>query len=152
MWTSTVGQDFTLGNSWFGDVKLSRNTVDFDKYKHSGNGFDLVLDLIHAEVFSSSDGSGSNRKKDIQILGKGSTQGLDDTTLTVAAGCSINFSKQQKNLCLNLHYNEVNSYLYVKSIEIYKFKTKDSEINAGPLCLGNVSKVFLANMKKTGSC
>ena len=45
----------------------------------------------------------------------------------------------------------MNSYLFVSGVEIYKFKAKDSEINAIPLCLGNISKDFLVkNMKKTG--
>ena len=35
--------------------------------------------------------------------------------------------------------------------EIYKFKAKDSEILATPLCLGNISKDWLVdNVKKTG--
>ena len=35
--------------------------------------------------------------------------------------------------------------------EIYKFKAKDSEIVATPLCLGNISKDWsVDNMKKTG--
>ena len=35
--------------------------------------------------------------------------------------------------------------------EIYKFKAKDSEIVASPLCLGKISKDWSAdNMKKTG--
>ena len=41
----------------------------------------------------------------------------------------------------SLHYNEVNSYLFVDGAEIYKFKAKDSEIKAFLLCLGNVSIV-----------
>ena len=45
----------------------------------------------------------------------------------------------------------VNSYLFVNGTEIYKFKAKDSEIVASPLCLGNISKYWLIdNMKKTG--
>ena len=36
-------------------------------------------------------------------------------------------------------------------MEIYKFKAKGSEIVAGPLCLGNISKDWSTdNMKKTG--
>ena len=36
-------------------------------------------------------------------------------------------------------------------LEIVKFKAKDSEILATPLCLGNVSKEFsVDNIKKTG--
>ena len=50
-----------------------------------------------------------------------------------------------------MHYNEVNSYLFVNGIEIYKFKAEDSEIVASPLCLGNISKDWLVdNMKRTG--
>ena len=49
-----------------------------------------------------------------------------------------------------MHYNEVNSYLFVTCVELYKFKTKDSEINATSLCLDNASIDFSAgNMKKT---
>ena len=34
---------------------------------------------------------------------------------------------------------------------MYKFKAKDSEILASPLCLGNISKNWLVdNMKRTG--
>ena len=44
----------------------------------------------------------------------------------------------------------VNSYIFVNGVEIYKSKIKDSDINAAPLCLGNVSKDFsVNNMKKT---
>ena len=35
--------------------------------------------------------------------------------------------------------------------QIYKFKAKDSEIVASPLCLGNISKDWsVDNMKRTG--
>ena len=35
----------------------------------------------------------NNKGKDILILGKGSTQGVDDTTLTAEIEDSINFSR-----------------------------------------------------------
>ena len=48
-----------------------------------------------------------------------------------------------------MHYNGANSYLFVNGTEIYKFKAKDSEIVASPLCLGNISKDWSTdNMKK----
>ena len=50
-----------------------------------------------------------------------------------------------KNFCLSLHYNGANSYLFVNGTEIYKFKAKDSEILVGPICLGNISKDWLAD-------
>ena len=50
-----------------------------------------------------------------------------------------------------MHYNGAYSYLFVNDKEIHKFKVKDSEIVAIPLCLGNISKDWsVCNMKKTG--
>ena len=90
------------------------------------------------------------KTKNILILGEGFTQGLDDTTLYAEKIYSINFTATKKKFCLRLHYNGANSYLFVNSIEIIKFKGKDSEIVANPLCLGNISEDFsVANMKKT---
>ena len=52
---------------------------------------------------------------------------------------------------MSLHYNGSNSFLFVNGVKIYQFKAKDSEINASPLSLGNISKDFAVdNMKKTG--
>ena len=63
---------------------------------------------------------------------------------------SINFTKKNTKFCLSLHYNGANSYLFVNGTEIYKFKAKDSEIVASPLCLGNISKDWSTdNMKRT---
>ena len=47
------------------------------------------------------------------------------------------------------YYNGANSDLFVDDTEIYKFKTKDSKIEASPLCLGKISKDWsVDNMKK----
>ena len=63
---------------------------------------------------------------------------------------SINFTVTKTN-CLSLHYNGVNSYLFVNGTEIYKFNAKDSELVASPLCLANISKDWSAdNIKNTG--
>ena len=53
---------------------------------------------------------------------------------------SVNSTVTKKKLCLSLHYNGTNSYLFVDGTKIIKFKAKDSEIIASPLCLGNISK------------
>ena len=64
---------------------------------------------------------------------------------------SINFAVTKKKFCLSLLYNGANSFLFVNGTEIIKFKAKDSEIIASPLCLGNISKDWsIDNMKKTG--
>ena len=92
-----------------------------------------------------------NKKKDILIFGECPTQELDGTTLTAEKLYSINFTENNKKISLSLQYNGPNCYLFVNGTEIYKFKAKDSEILAAPLCLGNISKDFsVDNMKKTG--
>ena len=49
-----------------------------------------------------------------------------------------------------MHYNGTNSYLFVNDTESYRFKAKDSEIVATPLCLGSISKDFTVDkVKKT---
>ena len=50
-----------------------------------------------------------------------------------------------------MHYNGTNYYLFVSGTEIYKFKVKDFEIVAPPLCLGNISKDWsIDHMKRAG--
>ena len=64
---------------------------------------------------------------------------------------SINFTEKNKKYCLSLHYNKENSYLFINGTEIHEFKSKDSEILANSLCLGNISKEWsVDNIKKTG--
>ena len=152
----------TLENWLFGAVSLTKN-ADIDKYKYSGYGigFDrhgsfsfpgtgLGRNVIIFGVDMSSSTKIDNREKDILILGKGPTQGLEHT-LSAEKMYSINFTEHHKKSCLSLHYNGANSYLFVNGKEIHKFKAKDSEIVANPLCLGNISKDWTVdNTKKTG--
>ena len=92
----------------------------------------------------------SNKKKNILVIGIGPTQGLQHR-LTAEKMYSINFTVTNKKFCLSSHCNEANSYLFVNGTEIYKFKTKDSEILVGLICLGNISKDWsIDNMKRTG--
>ena len=92
-----------------------------------------------------------NKGKDILILEKGPTQGLGEHSLSAEKIYSINFTKVNTKLCLSLHYNGANNYLFVNGTEIHKFTAKGSGIVPNNFCLGNVSKDFSAsNMKKTG--
>ena len=151
----------TLENCFFGAVSLTKNKY-IDEYKYSGYG----IGFDRKGRFSVGNGFGRNciifgvdrssfvhldkKKKDILILGEGFTQGLDGITLTPEKNYSINFTENNKKIYLSLHYNGANSYLFVNGTEIIKFKAKDSEIVASPLCLGNISKGFLVdNMKRT---
>ena len=139
---------------------MSKN-ADIDKYGCSG--YEIGFDKRSSFSFQDS-GFGQtvlifgvdmsfsvhidNKKKDILVLGKGPTQGLEHT-LTAEKMYSINFTVTKKKLYL--HYYGGNSYLFVSGTEIYKFKAKVFEIVASPLCLGNISKDWSTdNMKKTG--
>ena len=89
-------------------------------------------------------------KKDILVLGKRPTQGLENI-LTAEKMYSVSLTISRKVFCLSLHYNGANSYLLVNGKEILKFEAKDSAIVAIPLCLGNISKDWSTdNMKKSG--
>ena len=138
--------------------------ADLDEEKHSGygiefdaresfpllNGKEIGKSVITFGANMNSPLHIDNKKKNILILGKGLPDGLDDTMLTAEKEYSINFTKKQKHFWLSLHYNGMNRYMFVKGVEIYKFKAKDSEINTLLLCLYNVSKDVLGNnMKKT---
>ena len=91
-----------------------------------------------------------NKKKDILILGKGPTQGLQHT-LAAEKLYSMNFTKENTKFGLSLHYSGAYSYLFVNGIEFIKSKAKDSEITAYLLCLGNISKDWsVDNTKKAG--
>ena len=65
-----------------------------------------------------------NNGKDILILGKGPTQSLGEHSITAGKMCSVSFTDHRKKCCLSLHYNGANSYLFVNSTEIIKFKAK----------------------------
>ena len=110
----------------------------------------IIILIIIFRVDMSSSVHIDNKKKNISILGKGPTQGLEHT-LTAEKMYSINFTVTKNKFCLSLYYHGANSYLFVNGSETYRFKTKDSEIVATPLCLGNISKDWsIDNMKRAG--
>ena len=149
-----------LENYLFSAVSVTKNN-DIDKYEYSGYGIgfhrkgkfsvgnEFGRNCIIFRVDMSSSVHVDSKKKDILILGKGPTQGLDGTASTAEKKYSINFTENNKKFCLSLHYNRENSYLFINDTEIIRCKAKDSEINAIPLCLGDISKEFsVDNMKK----
>ena len=121
--------DPTLKNCLFGAVTLTKN-ADIDKYGYSGNGigFDrrsnfsfprggFGQSVLIFRVDMSSSSHIDNKKKDILVLGKGPTQGLEHT-LTAEKLYSINLTLTKKKFCLSLHYNGANSYLFVNGTDI----------------------------------
>ena len=128
------------------DIELDLIDMGF----FSSPGIGLGRNVIIFGVDMSSSTKIDNRKKDILTLGKGPTQGLRHT-LSAEKMYTINFTENFKKFSLSLHYNGANSYLFVNAKETHKFKAKDSEIVATPLCLGNISKDWsVDNMKDTG--
>ena len=132
---NTVISDPTFKNCLFGAVTLTKH-VNIDKYGYSGygigfdrkgsfsfpgGGFGQNVIIFGADMSSSI--HIDNKKKDILVLGRGPTQGLE-STLTAEKMYSINFTVTKKKFCLSLHYNGANSYLFVNGTEIYKFKAK----------------------------
>ena len=68
-----------------------------------------------------------NKEKDVLILSKGPTQGLNHT-LTAEFQYSINFTKPVIEFFLTLHYKGSNSFLFLNPRKIFHLKVKDSEI------------------------
>ena len=133
-------------------ILLSTNILDMELYLIDTEAFHLVMELTDNVIIFGVDMNSStkidNRKKDIVILGKGPGQGLEHK-LSAEKMYSINFTEHNKKVYLSLHYNGATSYLFVNCKEFHKFKVKDSEIVATPLCLGNISEEWTVdNMKK----
>ena len=107
--SSSHNNDHPLKIFLFGAVNLTKN-ADIDEYGYSGYGieFDRGLSYSFAGsgfgqnllLFAADMGSSShigNKKKDILVLGKGPTQGLEHT-LTAEKMYSINFTFTKKIL------------------------------------------------------
>ena len=117
---NTVISDPTLKNCLFGAVTLTKN-ADIDKYGYSGYGIEFDRkgsfsfssggygqNLIIFGVDMSSSIHIDNKKKDMLILGRGPTQGLE-STLTAEKLYSINFTEKKKKLV----------YIIVEQMVIY---------------------------------
>ena len=106
----------------FGTVKLTKH-VDIDLCKYSGysigfdrKGFFSIGDEVGRNVISSvvdmsSSSHIDNKNKDILILGKGPTQGLEHT-LAAEKLYSINFTKQNTKFCITMKQTV---YLFVNN-------------------------------------
>ena len=150
----TNDSSVTLQNCLFSAVKLTRNAV-IDKYKYSGHGigFDSRESFTHPSggygrnviIFGadlSSSTHAHNKTRSILVLGKDFIKRIDGTAIYAEKMYSTNFTVPNKTICLSLHYNGDNSYLFVNGKEIINFKAKDSESSPYLLCLGNISKEY----------
>ena len=120
--SSSFDDDPILKNSLFGAVTFNENAdidksgysgygIGFDRkssFSFAGGGFSQNAIIFGVDMISSA--HAHNKKKDILILGKGPTQGLEHI-LTAEKMFSINSTVTKKNFCLSLHYNGANSCL-----------------------------------------
>ena len=119
--SSSNVNDPATKNCLFGAVTLTKN-ADIEKYKYSGygigfdrrssfsftgGGFGQNVLIFGADMSTSI--RIDNKGKDILVLGKGPTQGLE-STLTAEKMYSVNFTVTKNKFCLSLHYNGGNSY------------------------------------------
>ena len=131
VWSQELNAKFTLKDCLFGNVEITKN-ADSNKYFYSGYGiafnsrslfsipnFDWGKNVIIFGVDMCSSVHANNKNKDVLILGKVQTQGLDNTTLTAEAEYSMNFSRSERKVCLSLHYNGKNSFLFVNATKKY---------------------------------
>ena len=102
-------------------IHTAKNTLNIFKKSLGKN-----VTIFGADMSSSA--HIDNKGKDNLILGKGPTQGLDDTTLLPKAKYPVNFTQSGKRFVLSLHYNGKNSFLFANARKIYQFKAKHSEM------------------------
>ena len=139
---------FNHRNAWnlFNVYELQSCSKSIDPNENGYSGYDIGFfskrwiwhECVIFGVDSSSSVHTQNRKKDITVLIKVSTQNLDTTRITAESRYSINFKRSIKMFGLSLHYSESNRLLYVNGV--YQFKPKGSDIKTYSLCLRNISK------------
>ena len=94
-------------------------------------------------VDNSSSSHTDNLKDDFLILGEGPLFGINGRFGASEKKIGINFTKAKTELCLSLHYNSDNCYLFLNGKEIHNFKANNGNVNFPFwLCLGSISNEF----------
>ena len=79
-----------------------------------------------------------NKKQERLVLGKGPTQGVDDTRIAAEIEYSIDFLKSARQFCSIVHYNGNNSVFFASALKINKFRAKISEIKNSDFAANNM--------------
>ena len=145
---STRDKRFTIQNTLFGAMQITKNATDNDKNNYKGYGIcfdersefghtiteggrahttDARNDLIFGADISSSVHA-TNRANYIYLMGTGLMQGINDTTIYAEKNFYRNFTDFGKKFVLSLHYNGDNSYLFVNGRQELKFKAKTDQL------------------------
>ena len=130
---STRDISFTIQNTLFGAVQITKNTTDNSKNNYKGYGicFDERSEFVHTiteddfahttdarnVLIFGADMSFSvhatNRANHIYLMGTGLTQGINDTMIYAEKNFYRNFTDFGRRFILSLHYNSADSYLFV---------------------------------------
>ena len=70
----------------------------------------------------------NNKTRNILVPGKDFIHGIDNTAIYTEKLYSTNFTVDNRNFCLSLHYNGDNSYLFVTGEEIINLKRKSLKL------------------------
>ena len=82
----------------------------------------------------------NNKKQSVLVLGYGSIKKINNTERHVEQSYTSDFtSDNSKIVCLSLHYNGSDSFLFVNGKKICQFKAKDSEIDKHPIATENIA-------------
>ena len=69
-----------------------------------------------------------------------SVRKINDTEVHVEQSYTPDFtSDNSKIVCLSLHYNGSDSFLFVNRKQICQFEAKTNEINKHPIAIGNIA-------------
>lgn len=101
----------------------------------------MVQKCYHFSVDSSSSLHTDNRKKDILVIGKAPTNGLDKAAKAVEAKYSFYINKFRRKICLSLQYNEANRFLYANGEKSNNSQQKGLRNKPIPIVLGEYFKV-----------
>ena len=141
---SSRDTSFTIQDALFGAMQITKNATDNSKNNYKGYGicFDEGsqfghtmteggrTDIINGRnvLIFGADMSFSihrtNRANHIYVMADGLTQGIHDTTLYAEKKYFRNFTEPNVKFVLSLHYNDDDSYLFVKGRQELKFKCK----------------------------
>ena len=140
-WTPTSGNGFDIKNCLFGAVSktLRGRGIAFDskdEWTHDDGNF--ARNVI---VFGAKSREGANSGNGYIVLGNGTTK-INRRETKVDGNFSVNFTKPKTKFCLSVHYNGVNSSIFVNGKKAYKFEAQIGlPINTPPdnLYLGSIS-------------
>ena len=142
--TSISANSDLIAECLFGTVDLSNNkytgySVAFGSkpYLHKNSGKN-AKNLIIFGVDQRGSSHTENERNNNLVLGKGSVKITNTTNIKAEDKLKTNCMIANKKFVFSVLCNGDDSYLYIDGVKQYKFKTKNNEIKANKLSLGNI--------------